>query len=54
MLLIYFDNSNFPKTKTEGIYIAGDCVDKELRQIATAVSDGAIAATTAVKEMKGE
>ena len=50
----YFDSSNFPKTKTEGIYIAGDCVDKELRQIATAVSDGAIAATTAMKEMKGE
>jgi thioredoxin reductase (NADPH) len=50
----YFDNSNFPKTKTEGIYIAGDCVDKELRQIATAVSDGAIAATAAIKEMKGE
>ena len=39
-------------TKTEGIYVAGDTRVKDLRQLTTAVSDGAIAATTAIKEMK--
>lgn len=39
-------------TKTEGIYAAGDTRVKELRQLTTAVSDGSIAATTAIKEMK--
>lgn len=40
-------------TNREKIYVAGDARSKELRQLATAVSDGAIAATTAIKEMKG-
>ncbi|MBQ3493381.1 MAG: FAD-dependent oxidoreductase [Clostridia bacterium] len=35
------------KTKTEGLYVAGDCRTKAVRQVATAVSDGAIAATNA-------
>ena len=48
----YFDNKLFPRTKTKGIYIAGDCVDKELRQVVTAVSDGATAATAAIREME--
>lgn len=39
-------------TKTEGIYVAGDTRKKELRQLTTAVSDGSIAATIAIKEMK--
>lgn len=39
-------------TKTDGIYAAGDTRVKELRQLTTAVSDGSIAATTAIKEMK--
>lgn len=39
-------------TKTEGIYVAGDTRVKELRQLTTAVSDGSIAATIAIKEMK--
>ena len=39
-------------TKTEGIYVAGDTRTKDLRQLTTAVSDGSIAATTAIKEMK--
>lgn len=38
-------------TKTKGIYVAGDTREKELRQLTTAVSDGSIAATLAIKEM---
>src|SRR5699024_2557867 len=33
------------RTRTEGIYAAGDVCDKRLRQVVTAVSDGAVAAT---------
>ncbi len=39
-------------TKTAGIYVAGDAREKDLRQLTTAVSDGSIAAVTAIKEMK--
>ncbi len=39
-------------TKTTGIYVAGDTRVKELRQLTTAVSDGSIAATIAIKELK--
>lgn len=39
-------------TKTSGIYVAGDTRKKDLRQLVTAVSDGAMAATTAIKELK--
>lgn len=41
-------------TKTDGIYVAGDARVKSLRQLTTAVSDGSVAATTAIKEMKRE
>lgn len=37
------------KTKTEGVFVAGDCRTKGIRQIATAVADGAVAALGAVK-----
>ena len=40
-------------TKTDFIYVAGDTREKELRQLTTAVSDGSIAATIALKEMRG-
>ena len=50
----YFKKDIAPRTKTKGIYIAGDCVDKELRQLTTAVGDGSLAATLAIKDMKGE
>ena len=36
-------------TKAEGIYVAGDNRIKMLRQLVTATSDGAIAATEAIK-----
>lgn len=34
-------------TKTKGIFVAGDCRTKAIRQVATAVSDGAVAALAA-------
>ena len=37
-------------TKTKGIYVAGDNRIKLLRQLTTAVSDGSVAATVAIKE----
>ena len=37
------------KTKTDGLFVAGDCRTKEIRQVATAVGDGATAATNACK-----
>lgn len=40
------------KTKTKGIYVAGDARVKVLRQLTTATSDGALAATYAIKEME--
>ncbi len=40
-------------TKTDGIFAAGDTREKELRQLTTAVSDGSLAATAALKNMKG-
>ena len=36
-------------TNKEGIYVAGDLRVKSLRQVATAVSDGAVAATAAIR-----
>ena len=35
------------KTKTAGLFVAGDCRTKAVRQVATAVADGAVAATQA-------
>ena len=37
------------KTKAEGIFVAGDCRSKRVRQVATAAADGAIAALAAVE-----
>ena len=36
-------------TKTAGLFVAGDCRTKEIRQVATAVGDGAVAATNVCK-----
>ncbi len=40
------------ETALEGLYAAGDVVNKDLRQIVTAVSDGAIAGIEAARYMK--
>lgn len=48
----YIASTDGVHTSTTGIYVAGDTRVKDLRQLTTAVSDGAIAATTAMKEMK--
>ncbi len=37
------------KTKTEGLFVAGDCRTKAIRQVATAIGDGAVAGTSACK-----
>lgn len=48
----YIESEDGVHTNVEGIYVAGDARQKELRQLTTAVSDGSIAATIAIKEMK--
>lgn len=48
----YIESSDGVHTNVDGIYVAGDARVKNLRQLVTAVSDGAIAATTALNEMK--
>lgn len=40
------------RSHVPGLYVAGDCRSKQLRQIVTAVSDGAIAATNAAAYLK--
>lgn len=48
----YIKSEDGVHTNIPGIYVAGDTREKELRQLTTAVGDGAIAATTAIKEME--
>lgn len=48
----YFSSDESCITNIEGIYVAGDCREKNLRQIVTAVADGAVAATESVKFIK--
>ena len=43
----YFDSSEDCLTATPGMFVAGDCRSKRIRQVVTASSDGAIAATAA-------
>lgn len=45
----YVDAGESCLTDRKGIFVAGDCRSKEIRQIATAVADGASAALAAVK-----
>lgn len=37
-----------PKSTVEGIYVAGDCRTKKIRQVTTATADGAVAALAAI------
>ncbi|MBQ8163254.1 MAG: FAD-dependent oxidoreductase [Clostridia bacterium] len=43
----YADSDEACLTQTNGIYVAGDCRKKRIRQVATACADGAIAALAA-------
>ena len=43
----YADSDESCTTKTNGIFVAGDCRKKRIRQVATACADGAIAALAA-------
>lgn len=45
----YFISNEECTTNISGVFVAGDCRRKLLKQIVTAVSDGAIAATQAVR-----
>lgn len=45
----YLKTDRYQKTNIDGVYGAGDICEKELRQVVTAVSDGAIAATSLEK-----
>lgn len=55
--IISLNDSNYiladnGKTNKEGIYAAGDCTLKEVKQLTTAVSDGTIAATNVINYLK--
>lgn len=43
----YAEATDDVNTKTAGVFVAGDCRSKKIRQVATAASDGAIAALAA-------
>ena len=45
----YFDSGEDCCTKTEGLFVAGDCRSKYIRQVVTASADGAIAAMAACR-----
>ena len=45
----YFDSGEDCCTTTPGIFVAGDCRSKRIRQVVTASSDGAIAAMAACR-----
>ena len=45
----YFDTDEACATKTPGIFVAGDCRSKRIRQVVTASADGAIAAMAACR-----
>jgi len=49
----YFDSDEQCLTKTPGIFVAGDCRSKHVRQLTTAVADGAVAALAACRYMNG-
>ncbi len=45
----YFDTDEGCVTKTPGIFVAGDCRSKQVRQLTTAAADGATAALAACR-----
>ncbi|MBO4694254.1 MAG: FAD-dependent oxidoreductase [Clostridia bacterium] len=52
----YFNSDESCDTKTPGVFVAGDCRSKSIRQVTTAAADGTVAALAAcryVNEIKG-
>jgi len=45
----YFDSDEGCETKTAGVFVAGDCRKKRVRQITTAIADGTVAALAACR-----
>ena len=45
----YFDSDESCTTQTPGLFVAGDCRSKTIRQVVTAAGDGAIAAMAACR-----
>ncbi len=45
----YFATGEDCRTRTDGVFVAGDCRQKGIRQVATAVADGAVAALAACR-----
>lgn len=45
----YADTGEDCITGTDGVFVAGDCRRKDIRQVTTAVADGAVAALAAIK-----
>ncbi|MBE6976439.1 MAG: FAD-dependent oxidoreductase [Ruminococcaceae bacterium] len=50
----YFDVGEDCATQTPGVYVAGDCRSKTVRQVTTAAGDGAIAATNACRYLQSK
>lgn len=48
----YVDSGEDCLTSAEGIFVAGDCRSKRIRQVATAAADGAVAALAACDYLK--
>lgn len=42
------------ETTIQGLFAAGDCINKNLRQVVTACADGAVAATSIIKYLKNK
>jgi len=49
---IIVDNSM--QTNEKGLFACGDCIEKELNQIATCIGEGAIAAHTTAKYIQNK
>ena len=45
----YFDSAEDCRTQTPGLFVAGDCRSKSIRQVVTAAADGAVAAMAACR-----
>ncbi len=48
----YFDSDEFCLTDTAGLFVAGDCRRKQIRQVTTAAADGAVAAMAACRYLE--